>query len=162
MDDVDAWFEYALDVPEPQRQQALAELRQRDPALAERVQAMLRDLVTNPDFACQGSSLAAQAQGPARVLAVGLPVADLDAAVRWYQDVFRCQLVTRQPERAVLAFSNLELHLLLGETAAPGLLVQQQDVQRLGATARRADGSRSLHLVDPFGNPFEVVDSPRG
>jgi len=105
--------------------------------------------VSNPDFACRGSSLAAQVAEPATVVAVTLPVADVGEAVRWYQEVFRCRLLRQEPDRAVLAFANLDLHLVRGELSAPGLVLQQRDARRLGATARRADGTRSLHLVDP-------------
>lgn len=159
MEDLDDYFEYALDQPEVQRAELLASLRHTDPAMATRLEAMLRELATNPDFACHGSSLHATTAGPASVRAVTLRVGDLSQAVAWYADVFRCRIVRQDAARAVVAFANLELHLVVGLLDPPGLCVHKTDVARLGATARRADGSRTMHLVDPWGNPFEVTDA---
>jgi predicted enzyme related to lactoylglutathione lyase len=157
MDGIDDYFEYALDLPPDQRQQLLAGLRSSDPAMAAQLTRLLDELVSNPDFACHGTSLAAAAAGPARVRHVTLRVGDLGAALRWYGSVFHCRVVQQQPDRAVIAFANLELQLVLGELEPPGLSVQAADVAALGATERLPDGGRVLRLVDPWGNPFEVT-----
>lgn len=157
MDGIDDYFEYALDLPAEQRQELLVSLRTTDPAMAVQLEHLLHELVSNPDFACHGTSLAATVDEPASVRFAVLRVGDLAAAVKWYAEVFRCRVVSQQADRAVVAFANFELQLVLGELEPPGLCVRAADVARLGGTERRADGSRALRLVDPWGNPFEVT-----
>jgi hypothetical protein len=161
MDSLDDWFEYALDLPEIERERLLAELQKTDAHMASQLAAMLAELVTNPDFACHGVPLAVTAAEPATVLALRLPVADVAAAVRWYQDVFRVRVVRHDALSAVVAFRNLEVQL--EATAAPtGLTVAMPDALRLGQATRHADGSRQLQLLDPFGNVFVVTDRDGG
>jgi hypothetical protein len=157
MDSLDDWFEYALDLPEIERERLLAELQKTDAHMASQLAAMLAELVTNPDFACHGVPLAVTTAEPAAVLAIRLPVADLVAAVRWYQDVFRVRVVRQDALSAVVQFRNLEVQL---EAAAPPptLTVAMPDALRLGNATRQPDGSRQLQLVDPFGNVFLVTD----
>jgi catechol-2,3-dioxygenase len=159
MDSLDDYFEYALDLPEAQREQLLAGLRADEPELAARLATMLRELVTNPDFAVHGSSLSTRAAEPAAIEHVTLAVADVARAVEWYHAVFRCRVVARQHDRAVLAFANLAVHLVADGLEPPSLTVSTADVQNLGATERRPDGARALRLVDPWGNAIEVVES---
>jgi hypothetical protein len=157
MDGIDDYFEYALDLPADQRQELLTSLRATDPAMATRLEHLLRELVSNPDFACHGTSLAVTTSEPAAVRHATLRVGDLAAAVQWYAEVFRCRIVSQQTDRVVVAFANFELQLVLGDLEPPGFCVRAADVARLGGTERRSDGSRALRLVDPWGNPFEVT-----
>lgn len=158
MDSLDDWFEYALDISPAQREQLLAGLRADEPELAARLATMLQELVTNPDFSCHGTLLSTRAADPATIEHVTLAVADIARAVEWYRAVFRCRVDHQGPDRAVLAFANLAVHLVADALEPPSLTVASADVQNLGATERRADGTRSLRLVDPWGNAIEVVD----
>jgi predicted enzyme related to lactoylglutathione lyase len=166
MDSLDDYFEYALDLTEPDRQRLLSSLRASEPATAERLQAMLAEWLHNPDFACRGMPLAATPAEPAAVLALMLPVADVAAAVRWYQDVFRVRLIRQDQNGAVVAFANLELHLQAAGSAsiatASSITVAMADASRLGGSSRQPDGSRQLQLVDPFGHVFHVTDRQVG
>ena len=69
MDDFDATFEYALDLPAADRERLLRELRASDPAMAERLVQALREQLQNPDFATHTAAEAA----PAVLRAVTLP-----------------------------------------------------------------------------------------
>jgi catechol-2,3-dioxygenase len=158
MDSLDDYFDYALDQLPEQREALLQSLRASDPQLAEQLAAMLQQLVTNPDFGCQGTAVAASEPEPTRVLALTLPVDDIAAAIRWYGDVLQARLVTQASERAVMAIGDVELHLVPTGHGGPTCVVHRRDVANLGQTTRAADGSRSLHLVDPWGNPFVVTD----
>lgn len=156
MSELDDWFEYALDLPAAPRAAALASLRAQDPQLADRLQAMLDGLVTNPDFAATSRPHANTAV-PARILAVTLCVADMPTAVRWYEDVFHARCVQQDATSAVLAFANLELRLVVGDRTPPHVSVAHGDLRSLGQALTAVDGNATLHLVDPWGNAFAVT-----
>ena len=80
------------------------------------------------------------------------------AAVAWYQSVFACELLDHDGPRARLRFGNICLSLVTPEHQPPGIAVLRADVERFGRAERRADGSRGLFLVDPWGNSIEIVD----
>lgn len=157
MSELDDWFEYALDVPAASRAAAIASLRAQDPQLADRLQAMLDGLVTNPDFAATARPTA-NTTVPARILAVTLCVTDVPAAISWYEDVFHARCVQQDATSAVLAFANLELHLAIGDQTPPRVSVAHGDLRSLGQARTDADGKATLHLVDPWGNAFAVTD----
>ena len=156
MDSLDDYFEYAMDLPEDQREQLLVGLRASEPGLAAQLEAMLRELVNNPDFACHGSSLVARGKQVATVRAVALPVADVARAVAWYTEVFGCRVVRQEPQRAVVAFANLELHLTAPQLDPPVLTLVAPDVPGLATASREANGARVLRMTDPWGNALEV------
>jgi len=156
----DDYLEYAMDVPDQQRDELLAELDRSDPPLGAKLREALERLVTNRDFVCQTAPKPVDADARDRVRHVTLPVDDLDRAVRWYTRTFRCELVIQEGDRAVLAFDGSEVHLVAAGRDAPRLTVQRPDVAGMGPSTRRPDGVRGLHLTDPWGNVIEVVDGP--
>jgi catechol-2,3-dioxygenase len=92
------------------------------------------------------------------VHAVSVRVGDLDRAVAWYREHFRCEVVQVDERRALLAFGQTHLQLCRWDDAEPPLTIVSPDVAELGPSSRRADGVRSLQLTDPWGNAIEVVD----
>ena len=156
------YFEYAMDITDEQRAAMLADLQRTDPDMARRLRDALANQVKNPDFLCQTVRPAADANAPDRVRHLTMRVAELDPAVQWYTRTFRCGLLLQEGNRAVLAFDGgFEVHLVAGEDAdAPRMTVMRADVAAMGASRRRANGVRGLHIVDPWGNSIEVVDGP--
>jgi len=153
MDDFDATFEYALDLPAADRERLLQSLRTSDPALAERLVQALREQLQNPDFAAHTAAELA----PAVLRAVTLPVADVARAVAWYAEVFGCRVVQQEPLRAIVAFANLELHLVVPALSPPALTVFAKRFAGHRAGARQVDGSGGLRVTDPWGNALEVL-----
>lgn len=156
MDDFDATFEYALDLPAADRERLLRELRASDPAMAERIVQALREQLQNPDFATHTAAEVA----PAVLRAVTLPVADVARAVAWYADVFGCRVVRQDALRAVVAFANLELHLVVPSLSPPALTVFARHFAGNGNAERNVDGGRGLRVTDPWGNALEVLAEP--
>jgi hypothetical protein len=155
MDGLDDWFEYALDLPPAERERAIASLRAQDPAKADHLAAMLAECVSNPDFACQATAPARDAEPP-RALALTLAVADVPAAARWYAELLRCPVVEQSADAATLRLPNLDLRLVRGELAPPGLVLRHPDVLHLGAAARSHGSTRELAIVDPWGNALTL------
>ena len=156
MDDFDATFEYALDLPAADRERLLQSLRASDPAMAEQLVQALREQLQNPDFATHTAAEVA----PAVLRAVTLPVADVARAVAWYADVFGCRVIRQDALRAVVAFANLELHLVVPSLSPPALTVFAKHFAGNGTPVRNVDGARGLRVTDPWGNALEVLAEP--
>lgn len=155
MDDLDDWFEYALDLPPAERAHAIAALRAQDPARAAQLETMLAECVSNPDFACHAAA-PARANDPPRVLGVTLTVADVAAAARWYAELMRCPIAEQTADAATLRMPQVELRFVRGEATAPRLLVHHPDVIHLGAATRTQGAARELAIVDPWGNALTL------
>lgn len=158
MDSLDDYFEYAMDLAEPQRVELIRRLQQDDPSMAARLLQALGSMIKNPDFLCQVQPAPRAADEPDVVHHVTVQVGDLKRATAWYGETFRAKLVRRSSDRAVFAFGSLQLHLVGPGNQPAGLTVVRHDVAKMGPSERRADGVRGLHLVDPWGNAIEVID----
>lgn len=162
MDSLDDYFEYAMDLAEPQRAELIKRLQREDPTMAARLQQALGSMVTNPDFLCQTQPVPRPDNEPDTVHHVTVAVGDLKRAIEWYRQTFRAKLVATSSERAVFAFGSIELHLVPAEHLPSGITIVRHDVAAMGPSERRQDGVRGLHLVDPWGNAIEVVDRAPG
>jgi len=162
MDGLDDYFDYAMDLDEAGRSKLMARLRKEEPLLAERLHTALTEMVTNPDFLCQRQP-APRADGePDRLLASTLRVGDVDRAVSWYTEHFRCEVVRQQDDEATLVFGASRLTLRRWDEERPAVTIVSPDVASLGPSHRRSDGARALLLTDPWGNAVEVVDRVPG
>ena len=115
---------------------------------------------------------------------VGLTVRDLERSIRFYTRAIGLDLITRQPEGAILGFEKTPLlHLVENPAAQPGrgttglyhfaVLVPQranlaEALQRLSETETPVQGfadhgvSEAIYLPDPDGNGIEIYrDRPR-
>jgi hypothetical protein len=160
MDSLDDYFEYAMDLPERDRNKLLSRLRHDDPLMAERLQAALGQMVKNPDFLCQNQDAPHSEDQEDRLQRVTIRVGNLERAKKWYTEVFRCSLVRSDANRVVLSFTTIELHLVADENEPPSVSILRPDVAKMGPSERRNDGVRSLRMVDPWGNAIEVIDRP--
>jgi catechol 2,3-dioxygenase len=79
---------------------------------------------------------------------VHLHVSDLEAAVAHYQDTFGMDLMTRLPSAAFLSWDGYHHHLGLNTWRGTGIPGVPAD----------AVGLRAFTVVDPDGDPREVVD----
>lgn len=158
MDSIDDYFEYAMDLAEPQRVKLIQSLQKDQPEMAARLVQALGSMIKNPDFLCQEQPMPRAADEPDVVHHVTVQVGDLERAIAWYGETFRAKLLRRASNRAVFAFGSLELHLVGPGTQPAGITIVRHDVAKMGPSKRRADGVRQLHLVDPWGNAIEVID----
>lgn len=158
---LDQYFELALDLPEPKREQLLARLTAEEPELA----AALRTLLANPrgrgEFACTTGRAGQHA--PARLCRdtlhhVALQVRDIAAAVKWYREVLSCDVEYQDKSWAMLQFDNVRIALVVPEQHPPHVAVVRPDAARFGALTAHRDGTRSVYIVDPWGNSIEVLD----
>jgi hypothetical protein len=155
VNEIDDWFDYALDLPPEERAKALASLRAQEPAMADRLEAMLIDCVSNPDFACQ-TAASTRISEPPRLLAVTLAVDDVAAAARWYADLLCCSVLDQTAEVATLRLPHADLRLVASQHAPPGLVLHHPDVRQLGAATRVRGTTRELQIVDPWGNALTL------
>ena len=160
MDSLNDYFEYAMDLATPQRDELIKRLLREDPPMAARLQQALGSLVTNPDFLCQAQPDPRPNDEPDTVHHVTVAVGDIKRAVEWYQQTFRAKLLEHGADLARFAFGSFELHLVHVKDQPAGFTIVRPDVATMGPSKRRPDGVRGLHLVDPWGNAIEVVDRP--
>ena len=97
---------------------------------------------------------------------VALEVADLEAAVSFYEDLFDIQSVDREDGMAFLAMGDQFLALIEAPEVAPqrgrhfGLVVDDKESVRAALTRAGvviSQGQR-LNFRDPWGNHLQIVD----
>ena len=88
---------------------------------------------------------------------LALEVDDIDGAVAWYQELFRCEVLYKDATWAMLEFSNLKLAFVVREEHPPHLGIVRDDAEKYGKLKQHRDGSRSCYLKGPGGNVVEVL-----
>ena len=158
------YFELMLDLPERKRNALLAKLDAEEPEVARQLRGMLGQLVGNPDFACQPGTGGASTKRAPRALDaidhVAVEVADVDRAVEWYAERFRCRVAYRDATWAMLEFGNVRLALMAPGQHPPHVAVSRSDAAAFGPLKTHRDGLRYVYLTDPFGNTVEVLEPP--
>ena len=91
---------------------------------------------------------------------VAVAVDDIAAAVVWYRETFRCEIAYQDATWAMLRFANANLALVLPGQHPPhlGFAVPATEAERYGELKGHRDGSRSIYIADPAGNPVELLD----
>ncbi|MHC5066825.1 MAG: VOC family protein [Planctomycetota bacterium] len=162
--DAETYFELALDLPERQRGELLQQLEREQPEVARKTRALLSTWVGNGDFATQsGVSASPAAPEPDRTSLdvmhhVALQVADIDGAVNWYSGRFQCQVEYQDSSWAMLRFANMRLALVLPGQHPSHVALLRKDASDFGTLSTHRDGTRYLHVSDPWGNSIEVLD----
>jgi hypothetical protein len=159
--ELDQYFELALDLPERQREQMLSRLATEEPALAERLRGLLASPRGSGDFACSTGQCGQPAGERAvrdAIHHVALQVRDIGRAVDWYRSVLACELAHQDESWALLEFANLRVALVLPDEHPAHLAILRPDAARFGPLSEHRDGSRSAHIVDPWGNSIELLD----
>lgn len=88
---------------------------------------------------------------------VAIAVDDLDRAIAWYQSSFKCELLFKERQQAVLRFANLNLQLVLPSLQQPHVAFRRSDAATLGALREQIGGAQSTFIADPTGNIVEIV-----
>lgn len=88
---------------------------------------------------------------------VAISVRDVARAVRWYTDTFRCRVVYQDDTWAMLQFANVHLALVVPEQHPPHLGFITPAAEQYGELKRHRDGTRSIYVADPSGNPVELL-----
>lgn len=88
---------------------------------------------------------------------VAVPVADLDASLQWYEEIFAVDVVYRDDSWALLAFDNVHLALVLPEQHPPHFAVLRDDAAEFGALTPHRDGTASVYIADPADNAVEIM-----
>ena len=90
---------------------------------------------------------------------VAIQVQDIERAVAWYCDQFRCEISWQDNTWALLRFANTSLALVLPGEHPPHLAFSMEDAERHGTLQPHRDGTRSIYIKDSEGNTIECLDS---
>lgn len=90
---------------------------------------------------------------------VAIVVSDIAKSVAWYQDTFRCEVGYQDATWAILKFANCHLALVTEGQHPPHIsfAVPTAEAERFGKLKGHRDGTRSIYIADPSGNPVELL-----
>ena len=89
---------------------------------------------------------------------VAIQVESVERAVKWYQEMFRCQIEWQDDTWALLKFANTSLALVVPGEHPPHLAFTMDKAEEFGSLQPHRDGTRSLYLEDSEGNVIECMD----
>ena len=90
---------------------------------------------------------------------VAIEVRDIGAAVDWYTRTFKCEVGYRDATWALLKFSNISLALVLPAQHPAHIAFSSERAGEFGTLKPHRDGTRSVYVNDPAGNPVEIMDA---
>ncbi|MDQ6662864.1 MAG: VOC family protein [Acidobacteriota bacterium] len=90
---------------------------------------------------------------------IAIPVTDIQSAVDWYTSTFRCDVKYQDETWALLSFANIRLALVIPSQHPAHIGFVSPDAERFGELKTHRDGTRSVYVQDPAGNPVEVLAS---
>lgn len=92
---------------------------------------------------------------------VAVAANDIAEAVRWYRETFRCEVAYQDSTWAMLRFSNCSLALVTPGQHPPhlGFSMPTRKAESYGDLKGHRDGTRSIYIADPSGNPVELMDA---
>jgi catechol 2,3-dioxygenase-like lactoylglutathione lyase family enzyme len=88
---------------------------------------------------------------------IAISVNDIASAVDWYRASFRCRVSYQDETWALLEFANTSLALVIPSQHPPHIGFVSPDAEKHGPLKRHRDGTRSIYLADPAGNPVEIL-----
>ena len=83
-------------------------------------------------------------------------VKDVQAAVDWYTQRFRCNVEYQDASWAMLAFDNVRLAFVIAEQHPPHIAIVG-DPAAFGAPTLHRDGTSSVYIKDPNNNNVEII-----
>jgi catechol 2,3-dioxygenase-like lactoylglutathione lyase family enzyme len=92
---------------------------------------------------------------------IALPVTDIDKAVEWYEENFDIRMVYADESWALLEFENISVALVLSDQHPMHIAVERENAENFGALKTHRDGTASVYIDDPWGNPIEYIKSSR-
>jgi catechol 2,3-dioxygenase-like lactoylglutathione lyase family enzyme len=88
---------------------------------------------------------------------VAIPVRDVAEAVAWYTRTFSCKILYQDATWAFLEFANIKLALVIPEQHPGHIAFTHPEAESFGELKTHRDGTRSVYIHDPAGNPVEIL-----
>ena len=88
---------------------------------------------------------------------VAISVQDIARSVQWYTETFHCSVSYQDDTWALLEFANIKLALVIPSQHPPHLAFVSEEAERFGELKPHRDGTRSIYIADPSGNPVEIL-----
>ena len=88
---------------------------------------------------------------------VAVEVKDVERAIRWYTERFRCRVIYRDDTWAFLEFANIKLALVLPRQHPAHIAFLRGDAQSFGPLTPHRDGTESVYIKDSEGNSVEIL-----
>jgi catechol 2,3-dioxygenase-like lactoylglutathione lyase family enzyme len=88
---------------------------------------------------------------------VAVPVKDIQIAIEWYRQRFRCNVLYRDESWAMIEFANIKLALVLPSQHPGHLSFVSPRASEFGELKLHRDGTRSVYVTDPDGNSVELL-----
>jgi catechol 2,3-dioxygenase-like lactoylglutathione lyase family enzyme len=88
---------------------------------------------------------------------VAVSVKDVKAAVEWYRKHFQCKVSYQDDTWAMLDFANVKMALVVPQQHPPHVAFVHPEAEKFGALKTHRDGTRSVYVRDPAGNPVEIL-----
>jgi catechol 2,3-dioxygenase-like lactoylglutathione lyase family enzyme len=88
---------------------------------------------------------------------VAISVKDIRQTVDWYTSHFRCRVTYQDETWAMLDFANVKLALVIPSQHPPHLAFVSPEAEQFGELKPHRDGTRSIYVADPAGNPVEIL-----
>ena len=88
---------------------------------------------------------------------VAINAADINSSIAWYTSSFNCSVKSKSETHAILSFENLDLVLVLPSQETAHIAFVRDDADTLGELRQQKDGTKSVFVADPTGNPIEIV-----
>jgi catechol 2,3-dioxygenase-like lactoylglutathione lyase family enzyme len=89
---------------------------------------------------------------------VAISVDDIETAVRWYTQMFACDVLYQDDTWAYLKFANILLALVVPQQHRSHIALAIDDVEKHGPMKTHRDGTKSVYIKDPSGNAVELMD----
>jgi catechol 2,3-dioxygenase-like lactoylglutathione lyase family enzyme len=88
---------------------------------------------------------------------VAIEVRDIPATVEWYRRNFHCRVSYQDATWAMLEFANIKLALVTPGQHPAHIAFVHPEAEKFGTLKPHRDGTRSVYVRDPSGNPVEVL-----
>lgn len=96
---------------------------------------------------------------PATVHHVAISIGDksISEMVDWYTRTLGCEVAYQDETWAMLQFANVQIALVMPGQHPPHLGFETPDAEKFGELRPHRDGTRSIYIPDPAGNPVELM-----
>ncbi len=90
---------------------------------------------------------------------IAITVNNINEAVAWYSNNFKCQITFQDDTWAYLEFANIRLALVVASQHPSHIGFAVENAAKYGVLKTHRDGTRSVYIRDPAGNAIELLDS---
>lgn len=88
---------------------------------------------------------------------VAIAVTDIPQAVNWYTRNFHCTVSYQDATWAMLEFANIKMALVIPQQHPAHIAFVHPEAEKFGSLKPHRDGTRSVYVSDPAGNPVEIM-----